>query len=375
METKVKAMNVLKFAGAFVAFIIGSGFASGQEIMQFFTSFGYMGVIGAVISCVLFAWSGAALMARGYDKKETIDDETKHSFDYWMVYKEKGNNALYVIGKALSVFYEWFVPIFMYSVAVIMISGAGATMNEYFGVPVQVGCFIMAALVLVSLLFGLRRLIDIIGMLGPITILFTICIALLSLMKNLDGLAAAGEVLKATPMPQAAGSWWLAGILYVAFNVTGSVPFLTSMGAGATSRKEAVLGAVVGSVMLMGAGVLLVLSQLAYAGEVADLAVPNLYLGDMVSPIFGMIFSVILLGEIFSTAAPMLWVTCDKFTKEGTTAHKLLVVGLSALAFLGGQLPFGMLVGTVYPYVGYLGIFLFVCMAARQLLERNAKKQ
>ena len=38
MENKVSMANVVKFAGAYVACAIGSGFATGQEIMQFFTA-------------------------------------------------------------------------------------------------------------------------------------------------------------------------------------------------------------------------------------------------------------------------------------------------------------------------------------------------
>ena len=37
MKGKTSIKNVIKFAGAFVAFMIGSGFATGQEIMHFFT--------------------------------------------------------------------------------------------------------------------------------------------------------------------------------------------------------------------------------------------------------------------------------------------------------------------------------------------------
>ena len=42
-NTKSNAVNfltVLKTAGAFIAFLIGSGFATGQEIMQFFVAYG-----------------------------------------------------------------------------------------------------------------------------------------------------------------------------------------------------------------------------------------------------------------------------------------------------------------------------------------------
>ena len=35
MEGKFSILNVMKFAGEFIAFIIGSGFATGQEISSF----------------------------------------------------------------------------------------------------------------------------------------------------------------------------------------------------------------------------------------------------------------------------------------------------------------------------------------------------
>jgi uncharacterized membrane protein YkvI len=368
-EEKVSAINVLKFGGAFVAFMIGSGFASGQEIMQFFTAYGTPGIIGACISMFLFAWSGVALMCRGYDTK---DDAGKQPYDHWLIFTDKKDSFLYCAGKGISVFFEWFIPLFLFSVVVIMVSGAGATMQEYYGLPVEYGCLIMVLAVLVSVLFGLRRIIDIIGSLGPLTILFTIIVAVGAIVTSPSGLSGAEEVIRAGAIPSATKFWWVSGVLYVAYNVTGSVPFLTSMGAAANSRREARLGAVVGSVALMLAGILLLAGQLSYAGDVATLAVPNLFLANRLTPLLANVFSVILIGEIYSTAAPMLWVTSDRFTKEGTSSHKMLVVLLSVVAYFGGQLPFGMLVGTVYPYVGYLGIFFFVCIFVRQMLP--AKK-
>lgn len=46
----------IEMAGAFIGVIVGAGFASGQEILQFFTSFGWWGIIGGVIAAVLFAF-------------------------------------------------------------------------------------------------------------------------------------------------------------------------------------------------------------------------------------------------------------------------------------------------------------------------------
>jgi uncharacterized membrane protein YkvI len=358
MEQGTSWVRILKYAGAFTAFMIGSGFATGQEVMQFFTAYGILSIGGIFISMFLFAWSGATLMKHGYENKE-----------------QDGNSAFqYYCGKILGTFLEWFIPLFLFAVVVVMISGAGATMNQYFGLPHFVGAAIMTVLVMISNMFGLKRLVDIIGSLGPVTIIFTIIIALFALAKNPGGLANASAAMSQVgELPKATSSWWLAGILYVAYNVTGSIPFLTEMGRGAASRKEAVLGAVVGAVALMTSGLLLNLALLSYIGDIASLSIPNLFFADMITPAFGFIFSLILLCEIFSTAAPMLWVVANKFSKEGTNRNKILVLVFSVLAFFGGQLPFGMLIGTVYPYTGYLGILVLIIIAIKSFTEGKQK--
>ena len=40
MDKNYSIKAIVKYAGAYIAFIIGSGYATGQEIMQFFTAHG-----------------------------------------------------------------------------------------------------------------------------------------------------------------------------------------------------------------------------------------------------------------------------------------------------------------------------------------------
>lgn len=40
-KVKVDIKRVLSYSGAFIAFLIGSGFATGQEVSQYFSSFGF----------------------------------------------------------------------------------------------------------------------------------------------------------------------------------------------------------------------------------------------------------------------------------------------------------------------------------------------
>lgn len=359
MKEKVNWWSVIKYAGAFIAFMIGSGFASGQEVMQFFTSYGIWSIGGILISMFIFSWSGAVLMKRGFDTKS---DPTANAFHYYC-------------GKVLGTFFDWFIPIFLFAVVVVMVSGAGATVNQYYNLPQWVGSAAMAIIAVLSVMMGLQKLIDIIGCLGPFTIIFTIIIAVVTLIHNGSNLAAASEMAASMELPKAANTWWLSGLLYVAYNVTGSVPFLTAMGAKANSRKEAKWGAVLGGVALMLAGLLINLAMLSDIEEVATLEIPILYLANYITPAFGVIFSIILLGEIFSTAAPMLWVTANKLGKEGTLQHKIIVLILGVIAFFGGQLPFGELVGIVYPYTGYMGILVLIIIAVKTyIIERKNPK-
>lgn len=45
-------------AATYVGAVMGAGFASGQEIQQFFANFGYWGILGIVLSACLFAALG-----------------------------------------------------------------------------------------------------------------------------------------------------------------------------------------------------------------------------------------------------------------------------------------------------------------------------
>ena len=56
-NTKMSAFSI---AMALVGTLIGAGYASGQELMQFFGAFGAKGIIGIVIALVFFFQIGRA---------------------------------------------------------------------------------------------------------------------------------------------------------------------------------------------------------------------------------------------------------------------------------------------------------------------------
>lgn len=60
MENQVVSWKtVLGISGSIIAFAIGSGFATGQEALQFYASYGFWGIAGASVFFILnlFFWS------------------------------------------------------------------------------------------------------------------------------------------------------------------------------------------------------------------------------------------------------------------------------------------------------------------------------
>ena len=57
--------DTLRVAGVYVGTIIGAGFASGQEVLQFYTGYGWLGILGTLVTVVLYPLLGYYLVGAG----------------------------------------------------------------------------------------------------------------------------------------------------------------------------------------------------------------------------------------------------------------------------------------------------------------------
>lgn len=354
MKEKINILNVMKFAGAFIAFIIGSGFATGQEIMQFFTSNGLSSLVSILISLILFTYFGSTVMGAGYDYG---------SYGKYRPYK-------YFCGNKVGLFYEYFVPVLLFISVIVMISGAGATLQEYYGLNYYVGCAMMTILVFIAFICGLDSLINIIGFIGPVIVIFSLIVGFTILIQNLDGLNNISQTMVDVNLKKAGGNCVKSGILYASYNMVSGLFFFTSLGNSADTRREAKYGAIVGSLLLMIVILVMNFALLSKIKDIYKLSIPTLYFAKSISPIFGKVFSVVLLCGIFSTAAPNFWTVCDKVSKEGKYNSNIIAIIISILAFFFGLFPFEKLVGNVYPFTGILGVVLFICICLKQISKR-----
>ncbi len=351
---KMELRDIVRIGGAYIAFQIGSGFATGQEIMQFFTSFGYGSFGACLISMIIFTFVGIVITKAG--KEHQLDTQTK-AFQFYC-------------GKKLGFFFEWFTPFLMFCVYVVMLAGAGATLNEYYGLNSWIGTILMAALAVGTALMGLSKLVDIIGMIGPVIVVFACVVGLVSGVTNLDGFMAAGETIQNLTVVKSSANWVISGLLYASYPLVTLIPFLANMGATTKSKEIAAKGGAFGGSVLILSVMVMNFGLLANIGSVYNKEIPSLFLADQISPLLAAVFSIILCAGIYTTAVPMLFMTCGKIAKEGTKKFNITVLVVTAVAICFGSLPFGQLVNIIYPYTGYMGLILLVCIVYRTFVKK-----
>ena len=105
--------------------------------------------------------------------------------------------------------------------------------------------------------------------------------------------------------------------MYGAYTVTGVVPYLADIGKStATNKKNSFWGGVFGGGAFLIAVMILNFGLLANIKEVYNLEIPSLFVAASISPVFGNIFSILLLLGIYTTAVPMLYTVCNKLSSD-----------------------------------------------------------
>ncbi|MBH0308842.1 hypothetical protein Q9R35_07620 [Alcaligenes sp. AB3] len=351
--------NILGIAMAFVGVVVGAGFASGQEILQFFSSFGYWGLLGGVVSGLCFTILGMAV-------GELSQVSVSHSF----------KEGLYLIcGPRLGVVVDIMITFFMYAIAVVMFAGGGSLMEQQWGVPAQYGSIAVMLITVLIVFLRVDRVMAFIGSVTPFLVLMMIFLCIYS--WNTRDLPLEELDVIAHTKPQGAGHWLVGSLLYVSYNMVVGAPFLMIAGAQATSRRNALLGGLVGGLLL---GFLIVLISAGVFGRIDTIgsaALPMLMLATEQSKLLGTIMSVVIFAMILTTSVGVLYSFSARIFTPNTLKFNIGTAIAGVLGLVGAKIGFINLVGTVYPFFGYLGFVLMAWILIawfrlRRLQSRNA---
>lgn len=362
-KNAVSFKNIFLFAGAICAYLIGSGFATGQEVLQFFTASGTKGILAVFIFLAIYSVTSYFLCGVGQRM------QFENPYDVFEYYCGK------VIGKA----YVWYSVLLNYCIFVVMLAGGGATINQYFGTPVYFGTALIAILALGTAILGMEKLIKIIGVIGPVKILFVAVLgvsALVMLVGHPSLLAEAGKVVPTVGFKSASPNWAWSGTLYTFLCLMMSIPFLVNCGASARNMKEAKWIGIAGSVGFTLAIFMLVISELINYKLIIGKQVPTLVIAASISPVLESIFSILIVVAIYSAVASLLLMTVRKFAVDKTKKFNRIAAALTAVGMIfGGIVPFDKLVNILYPLAGYSAIaFVGFVIYKEVTLRKNSEK-
>ena len=188
---------------AFVGVLVGAGFASGQEAMQYFVSFGKMGLWGVVVAAALTTITGIAVLQLG---------SYFHAREHTAVYTS-------VSGPITSKILDIGTLVTLFSIGFVMFAGAGSNLSQQFeGLPLWVGALLMLVLVLATGLLDVDKVTTVIGTITPFIIVLIVGVSSYALMTNDLDLTTAHDYAVNNvdgPMPL----WWLSAINYTGMNM------------------------------------------------------------------------------------------------------------------------------------------------------------
>ncbi|MFX4262970.1 hypothetical protein ACOBQJ_12305 [Pelotomaculum propionicicum] len=337
-----------KVISAYIGAVIGAGFASGQEIMQFFILHGRSGLIGAALATILFAYLGGLVMYLAI---------TMRSGSYKKLLG-------FLLGEKAGRFMDIFNLFMLLGGVGVMMAGSAAVFSEQFDLPAGAGIWSVAVLTSLVLMGGLEGVLNANVCLVPLKYLAVLAISLAALLSpgGLSGFhagaAASGGV---------AGSWALAGFLYVSYNMVVPVAVLSSLG-NTVPLKTGLAGGVLGGLLLGLAVFLVTAAGLAHMPEAASYQVPMLYLAGSFGPVLRLGLGLLIWLAILTTTIANAHGFASRLAPAGGVSYRLYGIGSCLLALPLASFSFSSLVRFLYPLFGYAGLVLLVALLARPLL-------
>ncbi|OAO89194.1 hypothetical protein AXX17_ATUG03380 [Arabidopsis thaliana] len=235
----------LQVAFTFIGTVVGAGFATGREVLQFYTRFGHWGGLTIAAATFLFVWLGSKMMMLAAKMKaRTYEELNKHLF-----------------GDRMGVIVSHLMLIVLLGVNAVMLAGAGSLFSEHLNIGYQTGLLITMAACFILLRKGMSAILTINNIVVPIMILFTALLVVDTLSK--PG-AERWMTLTTDLSPWAA---WLSPLLYAAFNLSMAQAVLVPLATRIDDPLILKRGAWIGGI---GIGLMLFAGHVALSARMPD---------------------------------------------------------------------------------------------------------
>lgn len=345
----------LTIAFAYTGIIVGAGLSSGQDLLQYFLSFGIPGLFGVAALALLNILFGRIIVTLGCyyqaDNHEQVLSRVAHPLTGHII------DLALVAGS--------------YVMGFVMVAGAGANLHQQFGLPVWTGALLCTALVILVSFLDFDRITAALGCFTPIAIVIILIVCLSTYAGGSFDFAALGESAKS--IAPAMSSLPLSVLNYFSLCLITGVGMAFVLGGSLVRIGTAERGGALGGAMV---GLIIVAASLALFAHlddpaVRDSAVPMLMIVQRLSPALALVYAVVIFGLIFNTAFSLYFSIARRFSGGNLRRQRVLMIAIAGTGFACSFGGFRELIGLLYPAMGYLGMVLIVVLFAAWIREHR----
>lgn len=350
----MSAKKTLQVALAFIGLMVGAGFATGQEVIQYFVSFGLWGLAGAVVAGILMITAGAVIINIG---------------SYFLADEHLGVFRS-VSAPVVSRFLDISVSLTLLAMGIVMLAGAGSTLEQQFGLPAWIGSAIMVAIVMLTGLLDVNKVTNIISAVTPVIFVAVIVAFVYTLMQLPVDLSAMSDLAVQADSP--VSPWWLSAINYTCMALMLGVSMSLMIGGNTLDPRDAGRGGLLGGVVYT---ILLVMNAFALLvnfDAVGDADVPMLKLFESMHPVASLAMVFVTFLMIYNTTISMFYALGRRMTVNHRKRYVPVFLGICVLGYVISLVGFGTLMSVVYPVIGYVGMVLVVVMFIWWFRNREA---
>lgn len=339
-------------AAVYIGTVVGAGFASGQEVLQFFGLHGRLGYWGIAVTTVVLAGFGYLIM----------------SVSYRLAAASYGQVLRHVAGPVVGRFLDVLLSLFLFSGTGAMCAGAGATLAQIYDLPYTAGLGGMALATALTVALGLRGVVRSVSAVVPFLLVSVLLVGAATVLGGPLNLEYAD------PGRAPVGNWLVSAVVYGSYNLLLATSVLTPL-ARVTPRRNLLPGVVLGALGL-GVGVLAVdLSIMAHAPESAWVEVPMVLAATRLSRWAALAYTLVLLAEVYTTAVSGLYGFVNRLVGEESRWFVPITLGAVAIAALAGLVGFSRLVATLFSVAGYLGLIFLAALVVAAWQGKRPPKQ
>lgn len=335
-----KLAGSFQIAAVYVGTVIGAGFATGREIVEFFTRFGFVGFIAILLSGYLFITMGTKIMLKSHDIQAKSFEEFNE----------------YLFGRWFSKFMNIVMMIMLVGVSAVMLSGAGAVFQEQLLLPKQLGILLTIGLGFITMMVGIKGLFAVNTFVVPLMIVFNLFLMVYS-VRN----AAFLDVFLMIPHAEDGWKSVVAPFSYVAFNLAMAQAVLVPVAGEVKDRETIKYGGYLGGFFLT---MILISSHitLVLIPDVTQYQIPMAVVMKSFVAGFYFIYIIIIYGEIFTSVIGGVFGLEKQLTNYWKGSSLMTFSGIFLVIYSLSFFEYSELLSYLYPLFGYMSLVFIILL-------------